>query len=225
MAALESPSEAEGIRLLPPGDPYLQPNRPLLPPRGAPERLFRPWRARALREGVWPGSGGSGSRGERRRSPSSGSAASPAIEHEARVALRGPPRQARRENGRLGLAATSTRVPRSDDSISSLPVHQLRALAHARQAEVARVRGRQRRLAVEAVAVVGHAQLDLAAAERERQLDAAASAWRPAFTTASWAIRNRSPAISGESSIARSRAAPRTRSGAARRGGSSRSRC
>lgn len=42
--ALESPPAAEGIRLLPPGDPYLQrPNRPLLAPdpelRG---RLFRP---------------------------------------------------------------------------------------------------------------------------------------------------------------------------------------
>ena len=44
MAALESPPAAEGIRLLPPGDPYLQkPNRPLLAPD--PElrkRLFRP---------------------------------------------------------------------------------------------------------------------------------------------------------------------------------------
>jgi Winged helix DNA-binding domain len=42
--ALESPPPAEGIRLLPPGDPYLQkPNRPLLTPD--PElrkRLFRP---------------------------------------------------------------------------------------------------------------------------------------------------------------------------------------
>jgi hypothetical protein len=42
--ALESPPSAEGIRLLPPGDPYLQkPNRPLLAPD--PElrkRLFRP---------------------------------------------------------------------------------------------------------------------------------------------------------------------------------------
>ena len=44
LAALESPPEAEGVRLLPPGDPYLQkPNRPLLAPD--PElrtRLFRP---------------------------------------------------------------------------------------------------------------------------------------------------------------------------------------
>ncbi len=44
MSALESPRAAEGIRLLPPGDPYLQkPNRPLLAPH--PElrkRLFRP---------------------------------------------------------------------------------------------------------------------------------------------------------------------------------------
>jgi hypothetical protein len=44
MGALESPPAAEGIRLLPPGDPYLQkPNRPLLAPD--PElrkRLFRP---------------------------------------------------------------------------------------------------------------------------------------------------------------------------------------
>ena len=42
--ALESPPAAEGIRLIPPGDPYLQkPNRPLLAPD--PElrkRLFRP---------------------------------------------------------------------------------------------------------------------------------------------------------------------------------------
>jgi hypothetical protein len=44
VAALESPPAAKGIRLLPPGDPYLQkPNRPLLAPE--PElrkRLFRP---------------------------------------------------------------------------------------------------------------------------------------------------------------------------------------
>jgi Winged helix DNA-binding domain len=44
MGALESPPAAEGIRLIPPGDPYLQkPNRPLLTPD--PElrkRLFRP---------------------------------------------------------------------------------------------------------------------------------------------------------------------------------------
>jgi Winged helix DNA-binding domain len=44
MGALESPPGAEGIRLIPPGDPYLQkPNRPLLAPD--PElrkRLFRP---------------------------------------------------------------------------------------------------------------------------------------------------------------------------------------
>ncbi len=44
MGALESPPAAEGIRLIPPGDPYLQkPNRPLLAPD--PElrkRLFRP---------------------------------------------------------------------------------------------------------------------------------------------------------------------------------------
>jgi hypothetical protein len=44
IGALESPPAAEGIRLLPPGDPYLQkPNRPLLAPD--PElrkRLFRP---------------------------------------------------------------------------------------------------------------------------------------------------------------------------------------
>jgi Winged helix DNA-binding domain len=44
LATLESPPAAEGVRLLPPGDPYLQkPNRPLLAPD--PElrtRLFRP---------------------------------------------------------------------------------------------------------------------------------------------------------------------------------------
>jgi hypothetical protein len=44
LAELESPPEAEGVRLIPPGDPYLQkPNRPLLAPE--PElrkRLFRP---------------------------------------------------------------------------------------------------------------------------------------------------------------------------------------
>jgi hypothetical protein len=44
LGALESPPAAEGIRLIPPGDPYLQkPNRPLLAPD--PElrkRLFRP---------------------------------------------------------------------------------------------------------------------------------------------------------------------------------------
>ena len=44
LGALESPPAARGIRLLPPGDPYLQkPNRPLLAPD--PElrkRLFRP---------------------------------------------------------------------------------------------------------------------------------------------------------------------------------------
>jgi Winged helix DNA-binding domain len=44
LAALESPPAAEGIRLLPPGDPYLQkPNRPLLAPDDAlRKRLFRP---------------------------------------------------------------------------------------------------------------------------------------------------------------------------------------
>jgi hypothetical protein len=43
-AALESPPAAEGVRLLPPGDPYLQkPNRPLLAPDDAlRKRLFRP---------------------------------------------------------------------------------------------------------------------------------------------------------------------------------------
>ena len=41
---LESPPEAEGVRLLPPGDPYLQkPNRALLAPDdGLRKRLFRP---------------------------------------------------------------------------------------------------------------------------------------------------------------------------------------
>jgi hypothetical protein len=44
MGALESPPAAEGIRLLPPGDPYLQkPNRPLLAPDAdLRKRLFRP---------------------------------------------------------------------------------------------------------------------------------------------------------------------------------------
>jgi hypothetical protein len=41
---LESPPRAEGVRLIPPGDPYLQkPNRPLLAPDAAlRKRLFRP---------------------------------------------------------------------------------------------------------------------------------------------------------------------------------------
>ena len=44
VGALESPPAAAGIRLLPPGDPYLQkPNRPLLAPDDAlRKRLFRP---------------------------------------------------------------------------------------------------------------------------------------------------------------------------------------
>jgi hypothetical protein len=44
IGALESPRAAEGIRLIPPGDPYLQkPNRPLLAPDAAlRKRLFRP---------------------------------------------------------------------------------------------------------------------------------------------------------------------------------------
>jgi Winged helix DNA-binding domain len=44
IGALESPPEAQGIRLLPPGDPYLQkPNRALLAPDpGLRKRLFRP---------------------------------------------------------------------------------------------------------------------------------------------------------------------------------------
>ncbi len=44
VGALESPPAAEGIRLIPPGDPYLQkPNRPLLAPDPAlRKRLFRP---------------------------------------------------------------------------------------------------------------------------------------------------------------------------------------
>ena len=41
---LDSPPDAEGVRLIPPGDPYLQkPNRPLLAPEGELRtRLFRP---------------------------------------------------------------------------------------------------------------------------------------------------------------------------------------
>ena len=44
LGALESPPAAEGIRLIPPGDPYLQkPNRPLLAPDAElRKRLFRP---------------------------------------------------------------------------------------------------------------------------------------------------------------------------------------
>jgi hypothetical protein len=44
LSALESPPGAKGIRLIPPGDPYLQkPNRPLLAPDAAlRKRLFRP---------------------------------------------------------------------------------------------------------------------------------------------------------------------------------------
>jgi hypothetical protein len=44
LAALESPPAADGVRLLPPGDPYLQkPNRPLLAPdQELRKRLFRP---------------------------------------------------------------------------------------------------------------------------------------------------------------------------------------
>jgi hypothetical protein len=44
VSALESPRAAEGIRLIPPGDPYLQkPNRPLLAPdTDLRKRLFRP---------------------------------------------------------------------------------------------------------------------------------------------------------------------------------------
>jgi Winged helix DNA-binding domain len=63
VGALESPPAADGIRLLPPGDPYLQkPNRPLLAPD--PElrrRLFRPVASpgAVLREGrlagLWRG--------------------------------------------------------------------------------------------------------------------------------------------------------------------------
>jgi hypothetical protein len=44
VGALESPRAAEGVRLIPPGDPYLQkPNRPLLAPDpDLRKRLFRP---------------------------------------------------------------------------------------------------------------------------------------------------------------------------------------
>ena len=44
LAALETPPAAEGVRLLPPGDPFLQPaNRPLLTPDADTRaRLFRP---------------------------------------------------------------------------------------------------------------------------------------------------------------------------------------
>jgi hypothetical protein len=43
-ARLDSPPRAEGVRLIPPGDPYLQkPNRPLLAPAAElRRRLFRP---------------------------------------------------------------------------------------------------------------------------------------------------------------------------------------
>lgn len=44
LEALGAPPDAEGVRLIPPGDPYLQkPNRPLLAPdAGVRKRLFRP---------------------------------------------------------------------------------------------------------------------------------------------------------------------------------------
>jgi hypothetical protein len=44
LAALDAPPAAEGIRLIPPGDPYLQkPNRALLAPESElGKRLFRP---------------------------------------------------------------------------------------------------------------------------------------------------------------------------------------
>lgn len=44
LEALDSPPDADGVRLIPPGDPYLQrPNRPLLAPEAElRKRLFRP---------------------------------------------------------------------------------------------------------------------------------------------------------------------------------------
>src|SRR4029079_13015349 len=46
LAELEAPPAARGIRLLPPGDPYLQkPNRPLLAPHaGTPQQPLSPHR-------------------------------------------------------------------------------------------------------------------------------------------------------------------------------------
>ena len=71
-ATLESPPAAGGIRLLPPGDPYLQkPNRPLLAPdEELRKRLFRPVASpgAVLRDGRLGASGGSRRRARRRRS-------------------------------------------------------------------------------------------------------------------------------------------------------------
>ena len=95
---LESPPDAEGVRLIPPGDPYLQkPNRPLLAPEAElRKRLFRPVASPGAvlsrRQARRPLAGqGEGAR--RRRSPwrSSGGVARKDLEEEAqRVAdLRG----------------------------------------------------------------------------------------------------------------------------------------
>ena len=69
VAALDSPPAATGIRLLPPGDPYLQaPNRPLLAPdRELRARLFRPVASpgAVLADGRLGACGGSGRRAGR----------------------------------------------------------------------------------------------------------------------------------------------------------------
>ncbi len=79
---------------------------------------------------------------------------------------------------------------------------------------------------MEAAAVVGDAQLDLVVDRRAaRSTPPRPRAWRPALTTASWAMRNSSPATSdGSSTRLDRRPAPRSRSAAARPACSSRSR-
>ena len=114
MGALESPPVAEGIRLLPPGDPYLQkPNRLLLAPDPSCESgCSGPWRApgRVLRDGRLTGLWRVKAKGrERPNSPSRSSAASRArdLEQEAqRVAeLRGA------AEGRLSFSPDSSSQP------------------------------------------------------------------------------------------------------------------
>jgi hypothetical protein len=104
-AELASPPDAAGVRLLPPGDPYLQkPNRPLLAPDDAlRKRLFRPVASpgAVLRDGrlvgLW-------------RMQAKGRKAELAVEKLGRLAKKDVADEARRVAGLRGLGDVAVAV-------------------------------------------------------------------------------------------------------------------